>query len=128
MGRDARGALILIDRAAVPVFRQSPVVVLVLGFVTCGLYLIYWNIKAAEVLNAVAGREAISPVVAVISGFCMPVHVYFYYLCGQVLEQLGEITGKPGLKDKAVLLLVLGVFLPMVAAMIVQGHLNEIYE
>ena len=29
---------------------------LILGFITCGLYLIYWNIKTAEVLNAVAGR------------------------------------------------------------------------
>lgn len=118
----------MIDRASVPVFKQQPIVVLLLGVVTCGLYLIYWNIKAAEVLNAISGREVISPTIAVISGCCSPVHVYFYYLCGQCLADLGDLTGNPAIKDKSTLLLVLGIFLPMVAAMIVQGHINEVYE
>ena len=38
----------------IPFFKVDPVMVLVFSFLTCGLYLIYWNIKAAEVLNAVA--------------------------------------------------------------------------
>ncbi len=111
-----------------PVHRVDPILVLVLSFLTCGLYLIYWNIKAAEVLNAVVGRELISPVIAVISGCCFPVHVYFYYLCGQALEDLGRMTGEANLKSSATLLLVLGIFLPMVAAMILQGHINRLYE
>ena len=37
----------------IPYFKVDPIVVLVLGIITCGLYLIYWNIKMAEVLNAV---------------------------------------------------------------------------
>jgi hypothetical protein len=117
----------MVDRSSVPVFKQDPILVLILGFVTCGLYLIYWNIKMAEVLNAVSGRQAISPVVAVISGCCYPVNVYFYYQCGQCLGDLGTLIGKD-LKDKATLLLILGIFIPMVAAMIVQGHVNELYE
>lgn len=32
------------------------------------------------------------------------------------------------MKDDTVLLLVLGFFLPMVAAMIVQGDINKLYE
>ena len=117
----------MVEHKDIPVFKQEPVLVLVLGLVTCGLYLIYWNIKAAEVLNKVAGREVISPVVAVISGCCVPVNVYFYYLCGQCLSDLGALIGRD-LKDKSTLLLILGIFFPMVAAMIVQGHINEIYE
>ena len=101
---------------------------LVLGFVTCGLYFIYWNIKMAEVLNAVAGREVISSVVAVIAGCCIPVNVYYYYLAGETLTPLGALIGKPELKDKATLLVILGLFVAPVAAMIVQGHVNEIYE
>jgi hypothetical protein len=116
------------DRRSIPVFKNDPVLVLILGFVTCGLYLIYWNIKTAEVFNAIAGREVISPVIAVISGCCMPVHVYFYYLCGQSLSDLGQLIGNPNLKDKSTLLLILGIFLPMVSAMIIQGHINEIYQ
>jgi hypothetical protein len=121
-------AMVMVDRANIPVFRNEPVVVLVLGILTCGLYLIYWNLKAAEVLNAVSGREVISPVVAVLSGCCGPVNVYFYYLCGHCLHDLGVLINNPGIKDKSTLLLILGIFFPMVAAMIVQGHINELYQ
>jgi hypothetical protein len=117
------------DLKAIPRFRNDPILVLVLGFVTCGLYLIYWNIKAAEVLNAVAGREVISMPVAVISGCCLPVNIYFYYMAGQTLVDLGRAIGKgEELKDKGLLLAVLGIFVPMVSAMIVQGHMNELYD
>ncbi len=119
----------MIDDPKIPVFKTDPIVVLLLGIVTCGLYLIYWNIKAAEVLNAVARREVISPAISVLAGCIFPVHVYFYYLCGQALGDLGRALGKEQeLKDKEMLLLLLGLFFPMVAAMIVQGHINELYH
>ena len=116
-------------RDGIPVFKNDPIIVLVLGLVTCGLYLIYWNMKAAEVLNAVSKREVISPAIAAISGCCMPVNIYFYYLCGESLNDLGQMLGKgTALKDKAVLLMVLSLIgFPMVSAMIVQGHINELY-
>lgn len=113
---------------SLPYFRNDPVLVLILAFVTCGLYLIYWNLKMAEVLNAVSGREVISPVIAVLSGCCLPVHVYFYYLCGQTLPELGRRVGDERIKDSATVLLVLGIFLPMVSAMILQGHVNRLYD
>ncbi len=117
------------DLKSIPRFRNDPVLVLILGFITCGLYLIYWNIKAAEVLNGVAGREIISTPVAVISGCCYPVNLYYYYMAGQAMEDLGKLIGRPdALKDKSTLLVVLGFFVPMVAAMIVQGHLNELHD
>ena len=118
----------MVEKKDVPVFKQDPVLVLVLGLVTCGLYLIYWNIKMAEVMNAVTGRKLISSAVAVISGCCPPVNAYFYYLCGEGLGDLGTLIGKEDLKGKSTLLLILGIFVPMVAAMILQGHVNEIYE
>ena len=111
-----------------PVFKNEPILVLVLGFVTCGLYLIYWNIKAAEVINAVAGRPVISQPIAILSGCCFPVNVYYYYVAGQALHQLGEATNNPELKDKSMILVVLGIFVPMVSAMILQGHINDLYE
>jgi hypothetical protein len=117
------------DLKSIPQFRNEPVLVLILGIVTCGLYLIYWNIKTAEVLNAVVGRELISMPVAVISGCCMPVNLYYYYMAGQALEEVGKVIDKPeAMRNKATLLVVLGFFVPMVSAMIVQGHLNEMYD
>ncbi len=101
--------------------------VLLLGFITCGLYLIYWNIKAAQVLNAVAEKEVISQPVAIVSGFCSPVNLYFYYLAGkEALPKLYAKIGTPE-KDQSVLMLVLGFFVPMVAAMIIQGDINKLY-
>ena len=67
----------------IPQFKNEPIVVLLLGFVTCGLYLIYWNIKAAEVINAVAEKEIISQPIAIFAGCCLPVNLYFYYLAGK---------------------------------------------
>ena len=101
--------------------------VLILGIVTCGLYLIYWNIKAAQVMNAVAEKEIISQPIAIFSGCCLPVNLYFYYLVGKDgLPKVHEKTGETS-KDQGTLLLILGLLFPMVAAMIVQGDLNKLY-
>ena len=114
--------------APVPYFRVDPIVVLFLGILTCGLYLIYWNIKAAEVINAVAEREVISQPVAIFAGCCTPVNLYFYYLAGKEgLPKIYNEIGEPG-KDQSTLLIVLGFFFPMVAAMIVQGDINKLYK
>lgn len=55
------------DARRIPYFKNDPFIVLLLGFVTCGLYLIYWNIKMAEVVNAVVEKEVITPPVAIFS-------------------------------------------------------------
>ncbi|AWG24780.1 DUF4234 domain-containing protein [Flavobacterium kingsejongi] len=111
-----------------PEFKVDPIVVFLLGFVTCGLYLIYWNIKVAQVLNAVAEREVISQPVAIFSGCCLPVNLYFYYLAGkEALPLVYRITGDTQ-KDQSTLLLILGFFFPIVAAMIVQSDINKLYQ
>ena len=112
----------------IPYFKVDPIAVLLLGIITCGLYLIYWNIKVADVLNAVAEREVVSQPIAIFAGCCYPVNLYFFYLVGK--EGLPRVYDRIGVsrKDDTVLLLVLGFFFPMVAAMIVQGDLNKLYN
>jgi hypothetical protein len=112
----------------IPYFKNDPLIVLLVGFVTCGLYLIYWNIKMAEVINAVVEKEVISPLIAIFSGCCFPVNLYFYYLVGQNLEVIGRKVSNPTLQDQSVLLIVLGFFAPMVSAMIIQGEINKLYN
>ena len=115
-------------RKPIPVFKVDPILVLILGFLTCGLYLIYWNIKVAEVLNAVSEREVISQPIAIFAGCCYPVNIYFFYLAGK--DGLPEVYHKAGKsqKDDTLLLLVLGFFFPMIAAMIVQNDINKLYN
>jgi Domain of unknown function (DUF4234) len=112
----------------IPQFKNDPIIVLILGIITCGLYLIYWNIKAAEVINAATEKEVISQPIAIFAGCCSPVNLYFYYLAGKEgLPKIYEKTGEPG-KDQSTLLMVLGFLFPMVAAMIVQGDINKLYQ
>jgi hypothetical protein len=112
----------------IPEFKVDPLLVLLFGFLTCGLYLIYWNIKAAEVMNATAKREIISQPIAIFAGCCYPVNVYFFYLAGK--EGLPYVYHHLGLpqKDDSVLLIILGLFFPMIAAMIVQSEINKLYN
>ncbi|WP_026707856.1 DUF4234 domain-containing protein [Flavobacterium frigidarium] len=112
----------------IPVFKVDPIMVLILGFITCGLYHIYWNMKVAEVLNAVAGREVISAPIAIFSGCCFPINIYFFYLAGKEgLPQVYKRIGYPQ-KDDSTLLIVLGLLFPMAAAMIVQNDINKLYS
>ncbi len=112
----------------IPYFKVDPVMVLVFGLLSCGLYLIYWNIKIAEVLNAVAEKEVISQPIAIFAGCCFPVNIYFFYLAGK--EGLPQIYNRIGFpqKDESTLLIVLGFFFPIAAAMIVQGDVNRLYS
>ncbi|MGZ9677340.1 DUF4234 domain-containing protein [Flavobacterium sp. GNP001] len=115
-------------RKSIPVFKVDPLLVLILGFLTCGLYLIYWNIKVAEVFNAVSERQVISQPVAIFAGCCYPVNIYFFYLAGRdALPDVYTHAGVPQ-KDDTVLLLVLGFFFPMIAAMKVQNDINKLYS
>jgi hypothetical protein len=58
----------------------------------------------------------------------MPVNLYFYYLAGK--EALPTLYEKVGAnkKDETILLMILGLVFPMVAAMIVQGDINKLYN
>ncbi|PJJ09991.1 uncharacterized protein DUF4234 [Flavobacterium sp. 1] len=114
-------------RNPIPTFKVDPIVVLILSFLTCGLYLIYWNLKASEVLNAVAEREIISSPIAIFAGCCYPINGYFFYLAGK--EGLPAVQKRMGIqvKDDSLLYLILGLFFPMVAAMIVQNEINKLY-
>ena len=111
----------------IPIFKVDPIVVLILSFITCGLYLIYWNLKVAEVLNAVNEKEIISEPIAIFAGCCYPINGYFFYLVGK--DGLPAAYRRIGLpvKDDSVLFLILGLFFPMITAMIVQSEINKLY-
>lgn len=79
-------------------------------------------------MNAVCEREVISTPIAVFAGLCMPISIYFYYLAGkEALPKIYAMKGEQD-KDQSVLLMILGFLLPMVAAMIIQGDINKLYQ
>ena len=119
----------MVEKKDVPVFKNNPVLVLVLGFVTCGIYMLYWNLKMAEVFNKVTDKQMISPPLAAFGACCFPLNIYFFYLISQRLGDLGKLTGNEArLKDSGTIIIILGIFVAPAAAMIIQGHVNELYE
>ena len=79
-------------------------------------------------INAVAEKDVISQPIAIFAGCCFPVNLYFFYLMGKEgLPKVYDKTNEAG-KDQSTLLIILGFFLPMVAAMIVQGEINKLYK
>ena len=101
--------------------------VLILNFITCGLYGIYWNMKVMEVLNAASGREVFSPVVAAAGPCCFPLNIYFYHTVGVSLVEQGTLRNNPALGADKTLILILGIIFPVAAPMIVQKHINALY-
>ncbi|MCX5677166.1 MAG: DUF4234 domain-containing protein [Planctomycetota bacterium] len=101
----------------VPVFENSPGLVLILSIVTLGFYLLYWCPKAAAVINAVTTGKKIGSVMAVLAGIacCTPALIKFYW---RAAVALGLSRG----------LMVLLAFLPPIAATVVQGNINKLYE
>ena len=100
-----------------PVFKNSPVLVLILSMFTFGLYMLYWCPKAAAVINAVTPGKKIGSVMAVLAGLacCTPALIKFYW----------RAAGALGLSKP--LMVVLSFIVP-VAAMLVQGRINKLYE
>jgi len=107
--------------------RIDPLAVLILGFVTCGIYHIFWCANRAREINTFIGRERISPTTAAVSACCLPVSAYALYVFGQSLSDMQRVVGLEA-KDRSIFLMILGIFLPMVSAMIVQQELNRIWE
>jgi hypothetical protein len=111
-----------------PNFAENPLLFYSWDSSLAAFTLIYWNLQAAKVFNAVAGREILSSVVAVFAGCIWPVNMYFFFVVGRDgLPALDERIGTPP-RDQSILLMLLGFFFPMVAAMIVQSEINKLYR
>lgn len=106
---------------------ENPTTVLILGFVTCGLYVIFWMWTRAKEMNAYLGREAVNPMFIMPGCLCFPVALYGYFL---YLKAFPDLQKKAGVepKDEFVLHLVLMLLLSPVGAYLIQQRLNEAWS
>ena len=116
------------ERGKVGVTR-SPLAVLLLGIVTCGIYWFYWEHTVAKEVNEFLGREEISPGVALFGAMCcIPVAIYVEYLIVKALPAMQRAAGRPPEEPNMMLHLLLAIFLGPAEAMIIQSELNKIWE
>ncbi len=106
---------------------ENPLTVLILGFVTCGLYSVYWLWARSKEMNEYLGKEAVNPLFVVPGCLCFPVIWYADYLFA---KEFPEMQKKAGLepKDDLIAHLLLLILLAPVGQWMIQQKLNEIWS
>jgi hypothetical protein len=105
---------------------EDPKMVLILGLVTCNLYTMYWLWNKAKEMNAYLGEERVNPLFIIPGCLCFPAVIYGSYLFAKGLPDMQKKAGVEA-KDEFVLHLVLMIFLPWLAAFMIQQKLNELW-
>ena len=108
---------------------RSPVTIILLGIVTCGIYLYMWVYKVSDETRQNLGDESIEPGKIILFTIlsCGLYLIYWYYQMGSHIQRLYEKKGLTA-EDETTLLLILGVAFPLGAIYIIQDRLNKLYE
>jgi len=108
--------------------KRDPVVILILGLVTCGIYWFYWEYQVAKEVNQFLGREEISPGLALFGALCcLPITIYVEYLIVKALPVMQREAGMPPEQPSMPLHIALAILFGPVEAMILQSELNRIW-
>lgn len=99
---------------------------ILLSFLTCGIYFLYWNYKLAEETrllsgdtNGSAGMDLLLIIVTCgIYGF------FVIYQCAKRLHQVELDKGNTNASDEALLLTILYAFVGIVSMAIIQSKIN----
>ncbi len=109
---------------------RNIVVQILLSFVTCGIYGIYWFITLTDDAAAKAGDTNFSGGKSFLFSLitCGIYTWYWYYKMGKTLQTAGEANGV-AISDNSVLYLILGIFgLGIVNYCIMQSDLNKLAD
>lgn len=106
---------------------RNIVLAIVLSFITCGIYNIYWFIVMTDEANKVSGDTKPSGGMAFLFNLitCGIYGIYWNYKMGKKLYQAGQIHEK-NIADNSILFLVLSILgLGIVNYCIIQSDLNQ---
>jgi len=77
---------------------RSPVTVIILSIVTCGIYGLFWYYTIMDDLNKASDKEVINPVMfLVLAILCGPIMYYILYM---IDKNLAELSRQEGLEYK----------------------------
>jgi hypothetical protein len=105
---------------------ENPMTVLILGFVTCGLYSIYWLWVRVKEMNAYLGKEAVNPMFVVPGCICFPVVLYADFLFAKGIPEMQKKAGVEA-KDEFVMDFILLILLAPVGQFLIQQKLNALW-
>ncbi|HEX8653340.1 MAG TPA: DUF4234 domain-containing protein [Pyrinomonadaceae bacterium] len=110
--------------------KRDPLMVLILGLVTCGIYALYWVYKTSSEIRDALGREDINPALDTVLTLvtCYIWLVYLAYKYPQLLLQLQERAGQPRNDISLVSLILAIVGLTPVSLYMIQSELNNVWD
>ena len=74
---------------------RNPIIVILLGIVTCGIYTLYWTYTAADEVNKITGQERINPILFLVSFFIPFLPLYFVHKLDESFVEIGQKEGVP---------------------------------
>ena len=107
--------------------KRDIVVAIILTFVTCGIYGIYWFIVMTDDVNSLSDEKMASGGTAFLYSIltCGIYALYWNYKIGQKMAEAGKKYNKP-INDNSVLYFVLSIFgLGLVNYCLIQSDLNR---
>jgi hypothetical protein len=108
---------------------RDPLMVVLFGFLTCGIYMWFWLYTTSTELKNALGREDINPTMDVVLSIvtCGFYFIYLLYKYPQLMLEMQDRVGKPR-NDISMTSLLLGIFgLGIVSVAIIQSELNAIW-
>lgn len=111
-----------------PFAPRNIVTAIILSFVTCGIYGIYWWIKMTDESNSVAPNPGTSGGMSFLFTIitCGIYGYYWYYTMGKRLYETGQARGI-NIEDRSIVYLLFGLFgLGIVSEAMIQSDLNRI--
>ncbi len=99
---------------------------IILSIVTCGIYGLYWYICLTDDTNTAANAEGPSGIVALLLTLvtCNLYSIYWGYKQGEKIDAAKQSRGMES-SDSKVLYLILYLFIPIVAWVLMQNELNK---
>jgi len=110
--------------------KRDPIMVLVLTFVTCGIYGIYEIYKVSTEMRDALGRQDINPTLDVVLGLftCGLYFIYLAYRYPQLLLEMQDRVRLPR-NDISLISIILAVCgLSVVSIFMIQTELNKIWD
>lgn len=110
--------------------RKDPIIALVLYFVTCGIYELFWwfpyRLRAA---NTLLGREEFNPGSAILLVIvtCGVMYLYYEYRISEAINEVKQQRGKAFSASLPIAILLLDLFaLGFVASFLHQEEINKL--
>ena len=111
--------------------KRDPIMVIVFGILTCGIYLYFWIYQTStDIKNALGGREDINPTMDIVLTI-VTCGLYFFYLAyryPQLLLELQDRTRQPRNDISTVSIILAVVGLGIVSLFMIQTELNKVWD